>query len=99
LVFALIICDVVICRNAPLSCPSSSNLLKLVFYIEGFKKAPAKEPLRETRYSGLFIKSIRVGVIIAGIGLGGQGEIARRAAIKALGDITRILVSSDWLLL
>jgi hypothetical protein len=38
-------------------------------------------------------------VIIAGIGLGKEGEIARRAAIKALGDTTRISVSSNWLLL
>ena len=95
LVFALIICDVVICQNAPPSCPSSSDLLKLAFCIEGFKKAPAKEPPGETRYSGLFVKSIRVGVIIAGIGLGGEGEIAQRAAVKALGNITRISVSGD----
>jgi hypothetical protein len=99
LVFALIICDTVIYQNAPLSCPSSFNLLKLVFYIEGFKKAPAEEPLRETGYSGSFIKSIRVSVIIAGIGPGREGETARRAAVKALGDTTRILVSSNWLLL
>jgi hypothetical protein len=90
LVFALIICDTVIYQNAPLSCPSSFNLLKLVFYIE---------PLRETGYSGSFIKSIRVSVIIAGIGPGREGETARRAAVKALGDTTRILVSSNWLLL
>jgi hypothetical protein len=38
-------------------------------------------------------------VIIAGIGLGGEGKTARQAAIKALGDTTRILVSGDWLLL
>jgi hypothetical protein len=67
-------------------------LLKSVFYIEGFKKAPIKEPLGETRYSRLFVKSIRVSVIIAGIGLGRKGEIVRRAAIKALSDTTRILV-------
>jgi hypothetical protein len=95
LVFALIICDIVICQNAPPSCPSSSNLLKLAFYIEGFEKAPAKEPPGETRYSGSFIKSIRVGVIIAGIGLGEEGEIARQAAAKALGNTTRISVFSD----
>jgi hypothetical protein len=99
LVFALIIYDTVIYWNTPLSCPSSSDLLKLVFYIEGFKKAPTEEPLGETRYSELFVKSIRVSVIIAGIGLGKEGEIARRAAIKALGDTTRISVSSNWLLL
>jgi hypothetical protein len=99
LVFALIICNIVICQNAPPSCPSSSNLLKLVFYIEGFEKAPAKELLGETRYSRSFIKSIRVSMIIVGIGLGRKGEIARRAAIKALGNTTRILVSSNWLLL
>jgi hypothetical protein len=94
-VFALVICDAVIRRNAPLSCPSSSDLLKLVFCMEGFEKAPAEEPPGETGYSGLFIKSIRVGVIIAGMGLGGEGEIARRAAIKALGDTTRISVSGN----
>jgi hypothetical protein len=95
LVFALVIYDVVICQNTPLSCPSSSDLLKSVFYIEGFKKAPAEEPPEETGYSGSFIKSIRVSVIIAGIGLGGEGEIARRAATKALSDTTRISVSGD----
>jgi hypothetical protein len=74
-------------------------LLKSVFYIEGFEKAPAKEPLGETGYSGSFVKSIRVGVIIAGIGLGGEGKTTRRVAVKALSDTTRISVSSDWLLL
>jgi hypothetical protein len=34
-------------------------------------------------------------VIIAGISLGGEGETARRAAVKALGDTTRISVSGD----
>jgi hypothetical protein len=77
LVFALIIYDTVIYWNTPLSCPSSSDLLKLVFYIEGFKKAPAKEPPRETKYSRSFIKSIRVSVIIAGIGPGKEGKTAR----------------------
>jgi hypothetical protein len=38
-------------------------------------------------------------VIIAGMGLGGEGETAWRAAAKALGDTTRISVSGDWLLL
>jgi hypothetical protein len=77
LVFALVIYDAVIRRNAPPSCPSSFNSLKSVFYIEGFKKAPAKEPPRETRYSRSFIKSIRVSVIIAGIGPGKEGKTAR----------------------
>jgi hypothetical protein len=99
LVFALVIYNTVICRNAPPSCPSSFDLLKLVFYIEGFEKAPAKEPPGETGYSGLFVKSIRVSVIIVGIGLGGEGEIAQRAAIKALSNTIRILVFSNWLLL
>jgi hypothetical protein len=95
LVFTLIICDAVIRQNALLSCPSSSNLLKSAFYIEGFKKAPAKEPPRETRYSRLFVKSIRVSVIIAGIGLDREGETAQRAATKALSDTTRISVSGN----
>ena len=99
MVFALVICNAVICQNTPLSCPSSFDLLKLAFYIEGFEKAPAEEPLGETGYSGSFIKSIRVSVIIAGIGLGREGETAWRAAAKALGDTTRISVSSNWLLL
>jgi hypothetical protein len=34
-------------------------------------------------------------VIIAGIGLGEEGEIARQAAAKALGNTTRISVFSD----
>jgi hypothetical protein len=38
-------------------------------------------------------------VIITGIGLGGEGEIAWWAAIKALSDITRISVFGNWLLL
>jgi hypothetical protein len=34
---------------------------------------------------------------MAGAGLSGEGEIARRAAMKVLGDITRILLLGDWL--
>ena len=34
-------------------------------------------------------------MIIAGISLGGEGKIAWRAAIKALSNTTRILVSSN----
>jgi hypothetical protein len=44
----------------------------------------------------LFVKSIKVGVVIIGVGLSGEGEIAWRAAMKALGDMTRILLLGDW---
>jgi hypothetical protein len=34
---------------------------------------------------------------MADAGLSGEGEIARRAAMKALGDTTRISLLGDWL--
>ena len=33
---------------------------------------------------------------MAGAGLSGEGETARRAATKALGDTTRISLLDDW---
>ena len=43
----------------------------------------------------MFVKSIKVSVVIIGAGLNREGKITRRTVTKVLSDTTRISLLSD----